>query len=176
MTDTTDRTGRIDVNRRLAARLPVRSALPLAVLAAVVLGVVGGWVAGLAGAVVGAIVGVALAVGWAAFMVAGATATTSLVPGNTIDEKWKFIHDGLSKFAGRTLPPSGLANRVLIAVQNPSASGGGALGFVDAYYDIRYKYNSTNTAPAFSIAGYSGNLPISIQNMPEEQEGDGAGG
>jgi hypothetical protein len=74
-------------------------------------------------------------------------------------------------FAGRTLPPSGLANRVLIAVQNPSASGGGALGFVDAYYDIRYKYNSTNTSPAFTIAGYSSTLPISIQNMPEEQEG-----
>ena len=74
-------------------------------------------------------------------------------------------------FAGRTLPPSGLANRVLIAVQNPSASGGGALGFVDAFYDIRYKYNSTNTAPAFTISGYSGSLPISIQNMPEEQQG-----
>jgi hypothetical protein len=81
-------------------------------------------------------------------------------------------------FAGRVLPPSGLANRVLIAVQNPSASGGGALGFVDAFYDIRYKYNSTNTAPAFSIAGFSGSLPISIQNMPEEQEGAvyGSGG
>jgi hypothetical protein len=74
-------------------------------------------------------------------------------------------------FAGRTLPPSGLANRVLIAVQNPSASDGGALGFVDAFYDIRYKYNSTNTAPAFTISGFSGSLPISIQNMPEEQQG-----
>ena len=74
-------------------------------------------------------------------------------------------------FAGRVLPPSGLANRVLIAVQNPSPASGGTLGFVDAYYDIRYKYNSTNTAPAFSISGYSGSLPISIQNMPEEQMG-----
>src|SRR5262245_41102791 len=35
---------------------------------------------------------------------AGAIATTSLVPGATADEKWKFIHDGLSRFAGRTLP------------------------------------------------------------------------
>jgi glutaminase len=35
---------------------------------------------------------------------AGAIATTSLVPGKTIAEKWKFIHDGLSKFAGRKLP------------------------------------------------------------------------
>ncbi len=32
---------------------------------------------------------------------AGAIATTSLVPGATGDEKWKFIHDGLSRFAGR---------------------------------------------------------------------------
>lgn len=35
---------------------------------------------------------------------AGAIATTSLVPGATTDEKWKFIHDGLSRFAGRSLP------------------------------------------------------------------------
>jgi glutaminase len=34
---------------------------------------------------------------------AGAIATTSLVPGKTLDEKWAFIHDGLSRFAGRTL-------------------------------------------------------------------------
>ncbi|MDR6754764.1 glutaminase [Mycoplana sp. BE70] len=35
---------------------------------------------------------------------AGAIATTSLVPGATADEKWTFIHDGLSRFAGRALP------------------------------------------------------------------------
>lgn len=35
---------------------------------------------------------------------AGAIATTSLVPGATLAEKWKFIHDGLSSFAGRRLP------------------------------------------------------------------------
>jgi glutaminase len=34
----------------------------------------------------------------------GAIATTSLTPGATLDAKWKFIHDGLSRFAGRTLP------------------------------------------------------------------------
>jgi glutaminase len=33
----------------------------------------------------------------------GAIATTSLVPGDTIEAKWAFIHDGLSSFAGRTL-------------------------------------------------------------------------
>jgi glutaminase len=34
---------------------------------------------------------------------AGAIATTSLVPGATLDAKWQFIHDGLSRFAGRKL-------------------------------------------------------------------------
>ena len=34
---------------------------------------------------------------------AGAIATTSLAPGSTAAEKWRFIHDGLSRFAGREL-------------------------------------------------------------------------
>jgi glutaminase len=36
----------------------------------------------------------------------GAIATTSLVPGGSFTVKWQFIHDGLSRFAGRTLPLS----------------------------------------------------------------------
>ncbi len=35
---------------------------------------------------------------------AGAIATTSLVPGATVEAKWQFIHAGLSRFAGRKLP------------------------------------------------------------------------
>ncbi|MFT4112108.1 hypothetical protein [Silvibacterium sp.] len=79
---------------------------------------------------------------------------------------------------GRSLPPSGLLNRVLIAEQNPSALTKGALPFVDAYYDIRHNYN--NTVASFAISGYSGSLPATIQNMPEEElgavygEGDGS--
>ena len=34
---------------------------------------------------------------------AGAIATTSLIPGENLETKWKFIHDGLSRFAGRKL-------------------------------------------------------------------------
>lgn len=34
----------------------------------------------------------------------GALATTSLAPGITAEEKWRFIHDGLSRFAGHELP------------------------------------------------------------------------
>jgi hypothetical protein len=72
-------------------------------------------------------------------------------------------------FAGRTLPPSGLTNRVLIAIQNPSPFSKGSLQFVDAYYDVRHSAN--NKVASFSISGYSGALPITIQNMPEEQQG-----
>src|SRR5271157_4045457 len=72
-------------------------------------------------------------------------------------------------FAGRTLPPSGLTNRVMITVQNPSAITKGALVFVDAYYDQRSSYD--NKVAGFSISGYSGSLPTTIQNMPEEQAG-----
>ena len=34
---------------------------------------------------------------------AGAIAATSLTPGETIEDKWRFIHDGLSRFAGHVL-------------------------------------------------------------------------
>jgi len=72
-------------------------------------------------------------------------------------------------FAGRKLPPSGIKNRVLIAIQNPSALGRGALAIVDAYYDVRFSYD--DKTGSFSISGYSGALPTTIQNMPEEQIG-----
>ena len=72
-------------------------------------------------------------------------------------------------FANRQLPPSKLLNRVMIAVQNPSVFSHGSLEIVDAYYDERSGY--AGTPYSFSISGYSGNLPVSIQNMPEEQRG-----
>jgi hypothetical protein len=72
-------------------------------------------------------------------------------------------------FAGRALPPSGLKNRVLIAIQNPSSFTKGALQFVDAYYDIRSSYNGK--VGIFAISGFSAALPVSIQNMPDEQAG-----
>ena len=77
-------------------------------------------------------------------------------------------------FGGRALPPSGILNRVLIAVQNPGALTKGTLAIVDAHYDIRHSFN--NSVPSFSLAGYSGADPITIQNMPEEQAGAVYGG
>jgi hypothetical protein len=72
-------------------------------------------------------------------------------------------------FAGRTLPPSGILNRVMIAIQNSGTSGSSTLEIVDAYYDIRSSYNSATGF--YAMSGYSGQLPVSIQNLPEEQSG-----
>jgi hypothetical protein len=72
-------------------------------------------------------------------------------------------------FAGRALPPSGILNRVLIAVQNPGALAKGTLSIVDAYYDVRHSFN--DKVPAFNVSGYSGADPLTVQNMPEEQAG-----
>src|SRR6202167_65071 len=72
-------------------------------------------------------------------------------------------------FGGRALPPSGILNRVLIAVQNPGPLTKGSLQIVDAFYDIRHSFN--DKVASFSIAGYSGADPLTIQNMPEEQAG-----
>ena len=63
-----------------------------------------------------------------------------------------------SYFDGRKLPPSGLVNRVLIAIQNPSALSKGALQIVDAYYDIRSGY--TGQPLSFSLSGYGGARPV----------------
>jgi hypothetical protein len=76
---------------------------------------------------------------------------------------------GTTYFAGRNLPPSRLTNRVMIAIQNPSAFAKGTLQFVDAFYDRRAGF--TGKPASYFISGYSGALPATIQNMPEEQAG-----
>lgn len=72
-------------------------------------------------------------------------------------------------FAGRSLPPSGVLNRVVVAEQNPSAFASGALPFMDAFYDIRHAYNASSGE--FTISGFSGKLPLTIENLPEQQVG-----
>jgi hypothetical protein len=70
-------------------------------------------------------------------------------------------------FDGRVLPPSKLVNRVMIAIQNPGVLAKGSLEIVDAFYDERSGFNGQPAS--FSIAGFGGALPITIQSMPEEQ-------
>jgi hypothetical protein len=70
-------------------------------------------------------------------------------------------------YAGRPIPPSKLAQRVMIAT---SANGTfGSLQIVDASRDIRS--NVENTIPSFQINGYSSGLPTTIFNFPSELRG-----
>ena len=70
-------------------------------------------------------------------------------------------------YAGRPIPPSKLAQRVMIGV---TANGGsGSLQIVDASRDIRS--NIENTIPYFSISGYSSGLPGTILSFPSELRG-----
>jgi len=74
-----------------------------------------------------------------------------------------------SYFAGRTVPPSTILQRVLVAVQNPSVLSTGALQILDARYDIRNSENGK--IPGFAISGYSNVLPKTILNYPEQSAG-----
>lgn len=73
----------------------------------------------------------------------------------------------LYNFAGRPIPPSQLAQRVLVGVTFNGTSGG--LVILDGLRDIRN--NLANTIPGFSISGYSGGYPSLILNFPEQLRG-----
>jgi hypothetical protein len=66
--------------------------------------------------------------------------------------------------AGRSLPPSGVLNRVMMTEQNPDS-----LPFVDAYYDVRH--NASKSIQQYEISNFAGKLPVTIQNLPEQQTG-----
>jgi hypothetical protein len=70
-------------------------------------------------------------------------------------------------FGNRPVPPSKLANRVLVAVD----SGGtvGNLAILDGLRDIRG--NIQNTIPSFSISGTAGDNPQFLLNFPSEVHG-----
>lgn len=70
-------------------------------------------------------------------------------------------------YAGRPIPPSKLAQRVMIGVTANGSSG--SLQIVDASRDIRS--NIENTIPFFSISGYSSGFPGTILNFPSELRG-----
>ena len=54
----------------------------------------------------------------------GAIAATSLAPGSTLEEQWRFILDGLSRFAGRAL----VMNEAVFASASQSNSRNQAIG------------------------------------------------
>jgi hypothetical protein len=67
-------------------------------------------------------------------------------------------------FANRPIPPSQLANRVMVGVTANGTQG--SLAILDANRDIRS--NVQDTIKTFAISGYSGGYPDKIYNFPEE--------
>ena len=70
-------------------------------------------------------------------------------------------------FANRPIPPSLLANRVMISVTNGGSTG--SLQIVDALRDLRS--NVQNTKTSFSVSGYASAFPNLILNFPAEITG-----
>ena len=71
-------------------------------------------------------------------------------------------------FANRPVPPSLLANRVMIAV-TANGTSSGSLQIVDAKRDLRS--NIQNTITSFSISGFASGFPNLILNFPAEITG-----
>ncbi len=71
-------------------------------------------------------------------------------------------------YANRPVPPSLLANRVLVSVTANGATSGG-LEILDALRDIRN--NIENTKTSFTVSGYSSGYPNLILNFPAEITG-----
>ncbi len=69
-------------------------------------------------------------------------------------------------FANRPIPPSKLANRVMVSVTSGTSGG---LAILDALRDIRG--NVENTTRSFSVSGYSSAYPSTIQSYPEQIRG-----
>ena len=70
-------------------------------------------------------------------------------------------------YAGRPVPPSKLAQRVMIGVSGNGSSGD--LQIVDALRDIRT--NVEDTIQGYSISGYSSGFPGTILSFPSELRG-----
>ncbi|WP_345945262.1 hypothetical protein [Granulicella sp. dw_53] len=71
-------------------------------------------------------------------------------------------------FANRPIPPSLLANRVMVGV-TANGTSTGSLAILDGNRDIRS--NIQNTIKSFAISGFSGGYPDQIFNFPEQITG-----
>ncbi len=70
-------------------------------------------------------------------------------------------------FANRPIPPSKLAQRVLVGVTVNGSQG--ALTILDGFRDLRS--NVQNTVTGFGISGYAGGYPSRIISYPEQTAG-----
>jgi len=83
--------------------------------------------------------------------------------------KLNFYNFPQYNYAGRPIPPSQLANRVMVAIANPSSFSGGQLEIMDALRDQRF--NVPDTITEFNISGYAARTPTLIDSFPEQGYG-----
>jgi hypothetical protein len=76
-------------------------------------------------------------------------------------------HEPEYQYSGRTVPPSGLLQRVMVSLTANGSAGG--LQILDGLRDTRS--NVQDTIQSFPIKGYSAAQPIQILNFPEQQFG-----
>ena len=76
-------------------------------------------------------------------------------------------------FAGRVLPPSGLINRVMIAIQNPGILAKGALEIVDAFYDSAAA--TTARRPHFPSPAMAARCPSPSRTCPRSSSAPSTG-
>ncbi|WCB96313.1 Glutaminase 1 [Baekduia alba] len=83
---------------------------------------------------------------------AGAIATTSLVPGATVAERWAFVRDGLSAFAGRALD---LDEEILASARATNARNQGLARLLQSYGRLY-------ADPAEAVDLYTGQSALSV--------------
>ena len=82
----------------------------------------------------------------------GAIATTSLVPGDTVEARWRFIHDGLSRFAGRRL-----------TVNDEIYASASATNFRNqAIADLLQSFNRLGMSPAEAVDLYTRQCALNV--------------
>jgi hypothetical protein len=94
-------------------------------------------------------------------------ALTSLGLSSCHSDAYYYYKFPAENYAGRPVPPSKLAQRVMIGYTINGTIGG--LAIVDALRDIRS--NVQDTIPNFSIRGYSAGYPAAIISFPSELRG-----
>ena len=82
----------------------------------------------------------------------GAIAATSLAPGSTVDEQWRFIAEGLSRFAGRTLEINGAVFA--------SASNGNSRN--QAIGQLLHSYGQIAIDPADAVGLYTRQCSLNV--------------